>query len=123
MELLEVEKTIESLKSEVQFLKNRISMISKESEEKILSTVQASKYMQVNRKRIELWRNTGLIHGIQVGNNGRWLYKQSELDNLQTEWSGYDLTTSESIAIAKAMKKRDASSSKNKHLSTENWLT
>ena len=78
MELLEVEKTIESLKSEVQFLKNRISMISKESEEKILSTVQASKYMQVNRKRIELWRNTGLIHGIQVGNNGRWLYKQSE---------------------------------------------
>ena len=108
MELMEVKRALNQLmelRTEVQTLKNQ--MLNQQPN-KILSTKQACEYMKVGRPVIQLWRETGLIKGIKVGGSGRWLYMQSDLDNLFTEWNGYDITSAEDIAIAKAQKKREA---------------
>lgn len=111
MELMEVEqalKSVEALKTEVQTLRNQIAMSEKKSN-KILSTREACEYMKVGRPIINLWRETGLVKNIKVGGNGRWLYMQNDLDSLFNQWNGFDITTKESIEIAKAQKKREAS--------------
>ena len=85
-------------------------------QETIMTTNQARQYMKVSRAKIQLWRKTGLLPAIKVSESDRWLYKQSDLDKLFTDWNGYDISTAERIMIAKEQKKREANQPKS-HLS------
>lgn len=108
MDISEIETRIVNLENENRILKNAIQLMSNQSStDETFSTNQACKYMQVSRKRLDLWRVEGLLPAIQTGSNGRWLFKKKDLDNLWSEWNGYDISTREAIMIARSLKKRE----------------
>ena len=119
MELLEIPQKIQSLLEEVDELKNALNAAKSPQQEKIMTTEEARKYMKVSRSRIDMWRQQRILPSIMVSKSGRWLYRQSDLDELFTEWDGYDISTVESIQIAKELKKREAKQSKATHLSNQ----
>nr|DAH27131.1 MAG TPA: helix-turn-helix domain protein [Caudoviricetes sp.] len=119
MELLEIPQKIQSLSEEVNELKNALNATKSPQQEKIMTTEEARKYMKVSRSRIDMWRQQRILPSIMVSKSGRWLYRQSDLDELFTEWDGYDISTVESIQIAKELKKREAKQSKATPLSNQ----
>ena len=120
MELLEIPQKIQSLSEEVNELRNALNATKSPQQEKIMTTEEARKYMKVSRSRIDMWRQQRILPSIMVSKSGRWLYRQSDLDELFTEWDGYDISTVESIQIAKEFKKkREAKQSKATHLSNQ----
>lgn len=50
-----------------------------------MTTEEARKYMKVSRSRIDMWRQQRILPSIMVSKSGRWLYRQSDLDELFTE--------------------------------------
>lgn len=105
MDLTEIEPTIQALKKQVNELSNQLALIKQPHEQKIMTTGEVASYMKVNRKRIDQWRNAGILPAIQVASNGRWLYRQSDVDSIWDRYSGDDISDADAIQLTLLMKK------------------
>ena len=63
-----------------------------------LTRDEAGDYLQVDGRKIDMFRKNGLLRFGRLGRN--YIYKKTWLDDFMEEWSGYDLSSEDNIRLS-----------------------